>query len=94
MAASLFELEAFEIKSCTEGENQWQKRARNHDTPVPLRQLSLVKAKYGGNEKTAPQPFSDIFDPRTEGQREAISTEDIREFGLNIQHVSESHSYL
>lgn len=44
VSAALYELEDFEVKSVTEGENKWMKRPRSHDCPVPLKSLKIVKA--------------------------------------------------
>jgi hypothetical protein len=46
LAASLYALEAFEKKSVTDGENQWEKRPRHHDKAVSIDNLKIVKAKY------------------------------------------------
>ncbi|XP_076083877.1 uncharacterized protein LOC143054940 [Mytilus galloprovincialis] len=37
VGATLYEIEAFEVKSVTDGENQWKKRPRSHDCPVPIK---------------------------------------------------------
>lgn len=44
VSAALYELEAYEIKSVTDGENKWMKRPRSHDCPVPIKILKIVKA--------------------------------------------------
>ena len=88
VAASLYELEAFEKKSCTEGDNQWMKRPRHHDIPVPVRNLSVVKAKYGPHaDYGAVKPHVDLFDPRIENQRHDITEDGKREFALQLQQV-------
>ncbi|XP_060084278.1 uncharacterized protein LOC132563554 [Ylistrum balloti] len=45
VSAALYELENFEQKSVTDGENQWAKRPHLHDNPVPVKKLKVVKAK-------------------------------------------------
>ena len=45
IAAVLYEIEAFDEKSSTDGENRWMKRPRYHDCPVPIKRLKIVKAK-------------------------------------------------
>nr|XP_034325261.1 uncharacterized protein LOC105329320 isoform X3 [Crassostrea gigas] len=47
VSAALYELEAYEIKSVTDGENKWMKRPRSHDCPVPIKILKIVKANSG-----------------------------------------------
>lgn len=42
----MYEIEAFEVKSVTDGENQWKKRPRSHDCPVPIKQMKIMKARY------------------------------------------------
>ena len=89
MAAKLYELEAFEKQSCTEGENKWMKRPRHHDVPVPIRQLSVVKAKYAPQaDYGAVKPHVDIYDPHLETQRQDITEDRKREFVLKLQEVS------
>lgn len=56
LAAALYELEAFEIKSCTEGENKWAKRPRHHDVPVTIRNLNIVRATYHQIEANRAMP--------------------------------------
>ena len=41
----MYEIEAFDEKSSTEGENRWMKRPRYHDCPVPIERLKIVNAK-------------------------------------------------
>ena len=45
IAAVLYEIEAFDEKSSTDGENRWMKRPRCHECPVPIKRLKIVKAK-------------------------------------------------
>ena len=88
VAAALYELEAFEKKSCTEGENRWAKRPRHHDVPVPVRQLTVVKAKYAPHVGYgALKPYIDVFDPRLDHHRQDVTEDDKRSFGLKLQEV-------
>lgn len=73
VAAALYELEAFEKKSCTEGDNEWVKRPRHHDIPVPIRQLTVAKVKYVTKPGDgAMKPHIDVFDPRLENHRQPV----------------------
>ncbi|ESO94761.1 hypothetical protein LOTGIDRAFT_232248 [Lottia gigantea] len=47
LAAALYALEAFEVSSCTDGENMWKRRPRQQDVAIPIRNLQLVKPQYG-----------------------------------------------
>lgn len=88
VAAALYELEAFEKKSCTEGANQWMKRPRHHDIPVPIRQLTVVKAKFSQHvDYNLVKPHIDLFDPRPDAHRQPITDDRKREFGLKLQEV-------
>ena len=87
MAATLYELEAFEKSSCTDGENQWMKRPRHHDIPVPICHLTIVKAKYATQANNTPKPHIDLFDPRLENQRQDITDDEKRHFALKVQEV-------
>lgn len=65
LAAALYELEAFEIKSCTEGENKWAKRPRHHDVPVPIHNLIMcephtIKLKQIGQCHIVTCPILDL----------------------------------
>jgi len=76
------------MKFCTDGENQWMKKPRHHDVPVPVRNLSLIKAKYGKIILDQPvKPHSDLYDPRPEPQRQPTTDEQKRQFGLKLQEV-------
>lgn len=46
IGATLYEIEGFEAKSVTDGDNLWLKRARQHDCPVPIKKLKIMKARY------------------------------------------------
>lgn len=46
IGATLYEIEAFEVKSVTDGDNTWVERPRHHDCPVPIKQLKILKARY------------------------------------------------
>ena len=94
MAAALYDLEAFEIKSCTEGENQWVKRARHHDAPVPVRNLNIVRAKYHGTESNRAVPHCDQYDPRSECDRQPLTDTQKRDFSLKLQEVFNCFSSL
>lgn len=83
----MYELEAFDLKSCTDGENQWMKRPRHHDVPVPIRHLTVVKAKYATMPNQSIKPHSDLYDPRPEQLRYTITDDKKREFGLKLQEV-------
>ena len=87
VAAALYEFEAFERKSCTDGENQWKKRPR-HDVPVPIRHLTVIKAKYASCAGYgAIKPHIDVFDPRLEHQRQGTTEDEKRDFALKLQEV-------
>jgi hypothetical protein len=45
LAAVLYGIEAFEVKSVIDGDNQWKKRPRQHDCPVPVKRLKIAKPK-------------------------------------------------
>lgn len=88
VAAALYELEAFEKKSCKEGDNEWVKRPRHHDIPVPIRQLTVAKVKYVTKPGDgAMKPHIDVFDPRLENHRQPVTDGDKKEFGLRLQMV-------
>lgn len=64
------------------------KRPRHHDIPVPIRNLSVVKAKYGPHaDYGAVKPHVDLFDPRIENERHDITEDGKREFALQLQQV-------
>ena len=46
VAACLYEIEAFERKSCTEGPVRWKRRSRQHDVATTLSKLVVKKARY------------------------------------------------
>ena len=75
------------MKSCTDGENQWLKRPRHHDVPVPIRNLTVRRAKYHQSDNDVVKPHSDLYDPRAEQHRNPISDEEKRKFGLKVQEV-------
>ncbi|XP_067652387.1 uncharacterized protein [Haliotis asinina] len=52
IAATLFDIEAFEKKSITDGPSLWTKRPRPHDEPVPLAHLKVKKISYIEHETT------------------------------------------
>ena len=87
LAAALYELEAFEVKSCTDGDNQWMKRPRHHDVPVPVRHLHVVRAKYHQVTEEKSKPHSDLFDPRASQHKDALTHDARREFSLKLQEV-------
>lgn len=88
LAAALYELEAFEIKSCTEGENKWAKRPRHHDVPVPIRNLNIVRATYHQPGANRAMPYSVLYDPRPENLRQPISADSRKHFGLTLQEIA------
>ena len=45
IGATLYEIEAFEATSVTDGDNLWKKRPRQHDLPVPIKRMKIMKAK-------------------------------------------------
>ena len=87
MAAALYSLEAFEVSSCTDGENMWKKRPRQQDVAIPIRNLNVIKAQYGIPVSNTPKPQSDLFDPRTADHRTDTTIEQKTEFGLKLREV-------
>ena len=45
IAAALYEIEAFEKKSVTDGPSQWAKKARLQDETTRIQDLPICKAK-------------------------------------------------
>ncbi|CAG2246800.1 unnamed protein product [Mytilus edulis] len=78
LAAALYGLEAFKMKSSTDGENQWVKRPRHHDVPVPVHYLNVVRAKYHQVGNNMMKPHSDLYDSRAEQHRHQISDDQKR----------------
>ncbi|XP_067686978.1 uncharacterized protein [Haliotis asinina] len=77
IAATLFDIKAFEKKSITDGPSLWTKRP--HDEPVPLAHLKVKKISYGqmladtssdyGQDTFDPRPISDRSNPSLELNR-------------------------
>ncbi|XP_062567898.1 uncharacterized protein LOC134230137 [Saccostrea cucullata] len=70
IGATLYEIEAFEVNLVTDGGNLWSKRPRQHDCPVPIKQLKIMKARYTGVEYN--QSDAHNFDPRSVDQRQNV----------------------
>ncbi|XP_046561709.1 uncharacterized protein LOC124270720 [Haliotis rubra] len=91
IAATLFDIEAFEKKSVTDGPSLWTKRPRSHDEPVPLRHLKVKKISYG---QTLADTNSDLgqenFDPRPISDRANPSLEQLADFAASLHQVEMS----
>ncbi|CAC5410112.1 unnamed protein product [Mytilus coruscus] len=87
VGATLYEIESFEVKSVTDGENQWKKRPRSHDCPVPIKQMKIMKARY--NEEPT-MGFSGLhnFDPRSVDQRANYNLERIQAEARDLKKIS------
>ncbi|XP_062596797.1 uncharacterized protein LOC134258287 [Saccostrea cucullata] len=86
IGATLYEIEAFEVKSVADGGNLWAKRPRKHDCPVPIKQLKIMKARYTGVEYN--QSDAHNFDPRSVDQRQNYSEMEITKIARSLREIS------
>nr|XP_022331745.1 uncharacterized protein LOC111129583 [Crassostrea virginica] len=59
----------------------------NHDCPVPIKQLKILKARYAGIQDF-PQLHAHYFDPRSVDQRQNHSEKEISEIAISLREVS------
>ncbi|XP_046567599.1 uncharacterized protein LOC124275939 [Haliotis rubra] len=89
IAATLFDIEAFEKKSVTDGPSLWTKRPSSHDEPVPLGHLKVKKISYG---QTLADTNSDLgqenFDPRPISDRANPSLEQLADFAASLHQIN------
>ncbi|XP_056005447.1 uncharacterized protein LOC125652255 [Ostrea edulis] len=86
IAAVLYEIEAYDEKSSTDGENKWIKRPRHHDCPVPIKRLKIMKAKYHQNAADVNNNYTnDEFDPRA--VVEEMNDEKLDSFYASLQKI-------
>ncbi|XP_062580916.1 uncharacterized protein LOC134242809 [Saccostrea cucullata] len=86
IGATLYEIEAFDVKSVTDGDNLWVKRPRHHDCPVPIKQLKILKARYASVDYH--QSAAHSFDPRSVDQRQTYTEMEISEIAKNLREIS------
>ncbi|KAK3083939.1 hypothetical protein FSP39_005662 [Pinctada imbricata] len=83
VSAALYELDNFEVKSVTDGENKWMKRPRSHDCPVPIKSLRIVKARYSSLNEDKENNL-EVYDPRFVDDRNSM---DISDFTKQLQQL-------
>ncbi|XP_067665894.1 uncharacterized protein [Haliotis asinina] len=89
IAATLFDIEAFEKKSITDGPSLWTKRPRPHDEPVPLAHLKVKKISYGQTlADTSSDYGQDTFDPRPISDRSNPSLEQVANFAASLHQIN------
>ncbi|XP_069110803.1 uncharacterized protein [Argopecten irradians] len=88
IGATLYEIEAFEVKSVTDGDNIWVKRPRQHDCPVPIKQLKVMKARYTSTADDYQQSSAQHFDPRCLDHRQSYTETDISDIAQSLREIS------
>lgn len=88
IGATLYELEAYEVKSVTDGDNMWKKRPRQHDHPVSVKRLKITKAQNPSLSSGRDEGNLENFDPRPMDQRKCYDDEDISSITSDLRKIS------
>ncbi|XP_063438313.1 uncharacterized protein LOC134719237 [Mytilus trossulus] len=90
IGATLYEIEGFEAKSVTDGDNLWLKRARQHDCPVPIKKLKIMKARYSTADQAdnGMQDGAHDFDPRSSDNRDDYGAEQMLNIARQLKAIS------
>ncbi|XP_076099817.1 uncharacterized protein LOC143069191 isoform X2 [Mytilus galloprovincialis] len=87
VAACLYELEAFEKKSVTDGPCQWKKRKREHDEPVEVERMKIIKPRRMEACVSSADHVVSSFDPRQMVDR-AAEDEKIKQFASKLAQIN------
>lgn len=85
VSATMYEIENFDKKSCTDGENLWKKRDTQKCIPTKIRNTVIKRPNSFQNNL---KPYADVFDPRPKHLRSSYPAEGERALGCELQNIS------